>query len=169
MIWFVIGGAVAIVLIIKLWVDDWYYLGDKILLSFLETLAAFLVTSLVWFCVSGMMSLSIDLEYTKDSDTQIIALKDNQNVNGRFYIMGGYVDEELCYYYAKETEFGYKTEKIEASKAYIKYTDEQPHIERYTAEFPKDFLYVFGNPIGKRYVIYCPENTITTEFAVDLE
>ncbi len=169
MIWFVIGLTVAIVLIIKTWIDDWYDLGEKIGAFFGINLLAFLISFLVWFGVSGLMSICIDLEYVKDSDTQIIALKDNQNVNGRFYIMGGYVDEELYYYYAKETELGYKTEKMEARKAYIKYTDAEPHIERYTAEFPKDFLYVFGNPIGERYVIYCPENTITTEFAVDLE
>jgi hypothetical protein len=169
MIWCIIGLTVLIVLIVKLWVDDWWDLDEKIGFSLAYIIVTFLATFLVWFGVSGVMSICTDLEYVKDFDTQIIALKDNQNVNGRFYIMGGYVDEELYYYYAKETEFGYKTEKIEASKAYIKYTDEKPHIERYTAEFPKDFLHVFGNPIGERYVIYCPENTITTEFAVDLE
>ena len=36
----------------------------------------------------------------------------NQNINGRSYIGGGRVDEDLYYYYAMETEFGYKIEKI---------------------------------------------------------
>jgi hypothetical protein len=104
------------------------------------------------------------------SDTKIIALKDNQNVSGSFYIMGGYVDEDLYYYYATETEFGYKTEKVKADNAYIKYTDGETHIEKYVGEFANDSANFWGFPMcDNRYIIYCPDGTVTNEFIVDLE
>lgn len=84
--------------------------------------------------------------------------------------MGGYVNEDLYYYYAIETEFGYKTEKLKAENVYIKYTDGEPHIERCEGDFVNEKLYFWGFPTcDERYVIYCPEGTVTNEFDVDLE
>ena len=62
-------------------------------------------------------------------------LKDNQNISGSFYITGGRVDEKLYYYYFIETESGIRQEKIDADKVYIKYTNDDPHIERYESFF----------------------------------
>lgn len=84
--------------------------------------------------------------------------------------MGGYVDEDLYYYYATETEFGYKTEKVKANNAYIKYADGETHIERYVGEFANEKNNLWGFPIcDDRYIIYCPDGTVTNEFIVDLE
>ena len=81
-----------------------------------------------------------------------------------------YVNDDLYYYYATETEFGYKTEKVSADNAYIKYTDGETHIEKYAGEFVNDIPYLFGYPICEdRYIIYCPDGTVTNEFNVDLE
>ena len=133
-------------------------------------IASIIVSTLVFLSASLVVSTFAENNYNVASDTKIIALKDNQNVNGSFYIMGGYVDEDLYYYYATETEFGYNTEKIRADCAYIKYTDGEAHIERYDAEFINDYWNFFATPIyDNRYIIYCPEGTITNEFNVDLE
>ncbi len=170
MIWFIIGLIVDIAIIIYICCDDFNDLGDKFLLSFLTILLSSLLSFVVFLAVSAITSGCAEIKYNIESDTKIIALKDNQNTSGSFYIMGGYVGEDLYYYYATETEFGYKTEKIKANNVYIKYTDGETHIEKYDGDFANDSLLLLGGCIcDDKYVIYCPEGTITNEFNVDLE
>jgi hypothetical protein len=70
----------------------------------------------------------------------------------------------------KQSEDSFKTEKIKADNTYIKYTDGETHIEEYDAEFVNDYVYLFAAPsVSNRYIIYCPEGTVTNEFSVDLE
>lgn len=170
MIWLIIGFIVFIVMVIKNFCDDFWDLGEKFLFSFAYLIVSMFITLVVVILSSVAVSSVAEVDYNMVSDTKIIALKDNQNVNGRFYIMGGYVNEDLYYYYATETEFGYKTEKVKSENAYIKYTDGETHIEKYEPEFVNEFAYLFGFPMQlSRHTIYCPEGTVTNEFRVDLE
>ena len=114
MIWFIVGLAIAIVIIIRICCDDLNDLGYKIGFSALAFLSSMSIAFLVFLGASAIISNSAEIKYDIESDTKIIALKDNQNISGNFYIMGGYVGEDLYYYYATETEFGYKTEKVKA-------------------------------------------------------
>ncbi len=170
MIWLIIGLIISIVVTVSNFREycfDWF---EKIFFSVLESILAVAISLLVLLGASAITSCFADVDYNMVSDTKIIALKDNQNVNGNFYIMGGYVDEKLYYYYATETELGYKTEKVNAENSYIKYTDGESHIEEYEAKFVNDYIYLFAAPMQlDRYIIYCPEGTVTNEFNVDLE
>ena len=170
MIWLIIGLVVFVVMTIRIFCDDFYDLGDKIFFSFVNLLLSIFITFVVLLLSSVAVSSVAEVDYNMVSDTKIIALKDNQNIDGRFYIMGGYVDEDLYYYYATETDFGYKTEKVKSENAYIKYTNGDTHIEKYEPEFVNEFAYLFGFPMQlSRHIIYCPEGTVTNEFRVDLE
>lgn len=170
MIWLILGLIVCIIIVIRTCLDDWWHIVDKILLSILTVLLSVIGTGAILVLASGIVSPTASMEYNKTEDTQIIALKDNQNISGTMYLMGGYVGEDLYYYYAKETEYGYTTNKIKADNCYIKYTNEKPHIETYEADFEHKAMYWLGFPmVSNRYVIYCPENTITNEYSIDLE
>jgi hypothetical protein len=170
MIWLIIGTLVCVGVIIAICCDSWSDLVEKVLFSILTVVVSPVAILLVLSISSAIISCDADFDYNMVSDTKIITLKDNQNVSGSFYIMGGYVDENLYYYYATETEFGYKTEKIKAENAYIKYTDGETHIERYVGEFANDSNNLWGFPVcDDRYIIYCPDGTVTNEFIVDLE
>lgn len=170
MIWFIIGLIISVIVIIYLAISEWCDLFEGFWTSILILLCMALLSLFAWFTASVVISSCTEPNYSVIEDTKIVALKDNQNIHGNFYIMGGYVNEDLYYYYATETEFGYKTEKISSDNAYIKYTDGEPHIERYTAEFANDSANMWGTPLYlDRYVIYCPEGTVTNEFKVDLE
>lgn len=170
MIWVIIGLVIFIMMTVKLCCDGWYSWTEKFLISLANLIITIFATILVVVFVSGIVSSCAEVDYDMESDTKIIALKDNQNVNGNFYIMGGYVDENLYYYYATETEFGYKTEKVRADSSYIKYTDGETHIEKYEPEFVNDYVYLFALPMQlSRYIIYCPEGTVTNDFRIDLE
>lgn len=108
--------------------------------------------------------------FEKTGEQYIVALKDSQNVNGKMFILGGNVNADLYYYYAKETDYGLKTSKKEASQCYVVYTDEQPKIETYSVmEFNRWYYYIFAIPMDDYYVFYVPEGTVTTEFNIDLE
>lgn len=170
MIWLILGVIVCSIIIIGIFRDRYNDLLDKFFFSFLTLLLSFVISILVLVGVSAIVSCCADINYNIISDTKIIALKDNQNVSGNFYIMGGYVNEDLYYYYAVETEFGYKTEKIKAENAYIKYTDGETHIERYDGEFANSGVNFLAMPMcDDRYIIYVPDGTVTNEFVVDLE
>lgn len=172
MIWLIISLIVTIAIIVHIWYEDlWAGIGTCIMESFLAILSSCAVTLLVVLLSSAVVSNCDNvIEYNKASDTKIIALKDNQNVNGSFYITSGYVNEDLYYYYATETEFGYKTEKIKTDNAYIKYTDGEAHIEKYVGGFANNSAYLWGLPMcDSRYIIYCPDGTVTNEFNIDLE
>ena len=170
MIWFIIGFVVFVVLAICICADTWNDLNDKIIGCIATFLLSSLVSALVCLLASVIMSCFVEVDYSEVSDTKIITLKDNQNMNGNFYIFSGHVEEDLYYYYATETELGYKTEKVKANNAYIKYTDGETHIEKHMGKFANNIANIFGFPMyNDRYIIYCPEGTITNEFNVDLE
>ena len=170
MFWLIIGFVIAVAIIIYIFCDRWNDWCDKFFYSFVTLLLAFCFSLIVLLGASKITTCCAEIDYNVVSDTKIIALKDNQNVNGSFYILGGYVDEDPYYYYATETEFGYKTEKMKADNAYIKYTDNEPHIERYVGDFANEGTYFWGFPMcDDRYIIYVPEGTVTNEFNVDLE
>lgn len=170
MIWIIISLVICVAMIINIFCDSWNDWLDKIMLSILTIFSSILMGFIVLLFASLITTCCAEVNYNMVSDTKIIALKDNQNVSGNFYIMGGYIDEDLYYYYATETEFGYKTEKVKANNAYIKYTDGETHIERYVGEFANDTSNLWGFPMyDDRYVIYCPDGTVTNEFIVDLE
>ena len=170
MIWVIIGLVIFIVMTVKLCCDGCYSWTEKFLISLTNLIITILATILVVVFVSGIVSFFFFFDYDMESDIKIVALKDNQNVNGSFYIMGGYVDEDLYYYYATETEFGYKTEKVKSENTYIKYTDDETHIEKYEPKFVNEFAYLFGFPMQlSRHIIYCPEGTVTNDFRIDLE
>ena len=111
MIWLILGALVCVGVIVYICCDSWNDWAEKILLSIFAVLVSFFITFIMLIVSSTIVTCCAEINYNVVSDTKIIALKDNQNISGNFYIMGGYVNENLYYYYATETEFGYKTEK----------------------------------------------------------
>lgn len=172
MIWVILYIVATIGAIIWIWCENlWYGVDCCILESVAAIFIAFVIFAIIIVASSAIVSSGENaIEYKKVSDIPITALKDNLNVNGNFYLMSGYINEDLYYYYVTETELGYKTEKIEADNAFIKYVNEEPYIEKYEGEFTKSINYIWGFPVcDDRYIIYCPEGTVTNEFKVNLE
>ena len=172
MFWVIFGivGAIAAI-IIYIAFGNWCDREDIFVFSGLTLIVA------GGLCIIGILVSNViakecaEISYDITSDTKIVTLKDNQNVSGNYYLFSGRIDEDLYYHYATETEFGYKTEKLKASNVYIKYTKDEPHIEKLEPKFTNDIVTFFArNPITPdRYIIYCPEGTITSEFNIDLE
>lgn len=138
-------------------------------LSIVCGFAAFIFCTLICYAISSCVkdeSMNIELAESQN----IIALKDSQNIYGQFYLMGGYVKDDLYYYYAEETEFGYKCEKVKASDSFVVYTDGQPKIETYNAtSFKHWWTYIYAIPDHTHYIIYVPYGTVKSEYKIDLE
>lgn len=155
-------------------ITAYYLFSDKeyvigIFLSVLAGVTVFLLFGTICTAISSAVkdeSMNIELVESQN----IIALKDSQNIDGQFYLMGGYVKDDLYYYYAKETEFGYKCDKVKASDSFVIYTDGQPKIETYEAtSFKRWWMYIYAIPKHTHYSIYVPAGTVTNEYKIDLE
>jgi len=146
--------------------------NDK-LYDFVMSIGLLIIVLILMFMPILFVSLEVnfDFEYKLKETTYITALKDNQDINGRFYICGGYMNEDLYYYYAEETKIGIKTDKVRANSSYIIYSDEKPKIETYKVyKFKNWYDYIYAIPIKPAYhKIYAPKGTVTNEFNVDLE
>jgi len=147
--------------------DEEYVIG--ILSSVAIGVAVFLFFGIICVAISSAIkdeNMNIELVESQN----IVALKDSQNIDGRFYLMGGYVKEDLYYYYAKETEFGYKCDKIKANDSFVVYTDGHPKIETYiSTSFKHWWTYIYAIPVHTHYSIYVPAGTVTNEYKIDLE
>lgn len=160
--------ALAVVIIAyNLFSDREYLIG--ILASTAMGVVVFLLSGIICVAISyAIKDGNMNIELVESQN--IVALKDSQNIDGQFYLMGGYVKEDLYYYYAKETEFGYKCDKVKASDSFVIYTDGQPKIETYEAtSFKHWWIYIYAIPEHTHYSIYVPAGTVTNEYKIDLE
>ena len=100
------------------------------------------------------------------STEPIVALQDNHELNGRFYLRSGYINEKEYYYYlVKLNNGGYKTNKISADAVTIFEADSNYRIEWYTRT--KGFWFTKQNQTFQ--YIYVPKNAIEFDFSINLE
>ena len=116
-----------------------------------------------------MISLMPDEEFTTKitATSSIVALNDGSLIEGRSgFLRSGYVEEELYYFYMKDTGNGtYAMRKVPADRTFICYTDDNFRIEPLERTYSLGcFYYLEGNI----YYIYVPKGTITEEFTIDL-
>lgn len=163
---------VVLALGIRACIRDSWGIGEGIFMSFLSLLLAGLVFLgfLLIAAASGDCIPESDQEIELVNTTNIIALKDNAGVSGSFFLGSGYIDDDLYYYYAAETERGYKVNKLRADNCYTQYSDDAPRIEEYEATgFKRWYHYIYAIPSDSYYVVYIPEGSITNVFEIDLE
>ena len=176
MIWLIIVGLITIGIIIYLWKDNpcydfWDVIGN-IGWSIVMIIVGVISMGLTFLTTSGITTLCADVEYDKVSESKIIALNDNLTVQDSYYVMSGYVDGDLYYYYyVQEEDLGYITKKVPANDSFIQYTEDEPRIEKYESHFINDAAYFWGGACMKdfRYIIYCPKDTVTNEFTIELK
>lgn len=173
MLWLILAGLVWVVItvffIYKANNDDWFDGSDAFLGSILTLIVSLLfAVAMTLFSSIFVTAADAHIDYELETDTKIITLKDNSDITGSRFVFSGYVDDDLYYYYATDTELGYKVEKVKASRSYIRYSD-NTHIEKYNAVYSNWFVRLITFPDDDRYVIYCPDKTIAQDFEINLE
>lgn len=161
---FVISLLITITIVtIFVWLDGWD--DELIFLGFFIALG-----SMLFFVI---LSFAFETEPTKLEEISIYALKDNNSVQGEFFLATGYVDEKMYYFYTTKDEEGFlQINKVSVDDGKIKETDiSEPKVivygERYKSKFARFMFGEFNNE--KVYKFIVPKNTVTTEFNVDLE
>ncbi|MFL6977062.1 hypothetical protein R7M47_05305 [Bacillus inaquosorum] len=131
-----------------------------------------LLASLVVFLIAVIPSFSAETEMVNPHKTEIYSIKDNAKTSGSFVLGSGTVDEKQYFYFVKEKD-GFKTVSkaaVEDSKIKEgKYT--KPYVLTYDVQFKSAFArFFYGKSTGaEAYEFYLPEDTITTEYKIDLE
>jgi hypothetical protein len=171
MIW-IIGGIIIgfIVGIIVSINEEWGFIGG-VFNTFLSILIGVFVGVMLLLCSSIICAPLVETEHVKVKTTEIVALKDNNELSGSFFLGSGCVDENTRYYYMENTERGKRMRDISAENAYLNESNsETPRIETYQSEWKNKAWNLIAFPSeGGYYKIYIPENSIITDFEVDME
>lgn len=96
---------------------------------------------------------------------KIVALNDNNMMNGRVYLRSGYIEEDLYYQYIVQlNNGGFVSNKVKSANATLFYDTDNYRVEWYTKT--KQWFY-FKDEVT--YVeIYIPEGSITMDYSIDL-
>lgn len=117
-------------------------------------------------CVITMGIFMVMPEDTKvveyGTKTELVALKDNFQVEGSAFLFSSVVNEELKYTYIYDTEMGLTTNSISANYAYIKYVgeDETPYIQTWAKRPKSAIIKWLFYPEAVYYTIYLPEGSV---------
>lgn len=153
---------------------DCSYIGDGVVgsIAFLFIGFALGMTVLV---VGGLSYNDVPAENRESiivEDHELIALRDNFNIEGHGFLFSSYIDEDLYYVYLYEGPRGITSGKVKAENTYIKYLeneDETPYIIKYMEQHKNHFLnhlWFWGETY---YTIYLPQGSVIENvYEVDL-
>ena len=146
--------------------------GDKIFLSSMSFLVAVGCCFLLTFVSSLIISSCVEVDQNLYKTIEVSALKDNSVIEGRSYLVSGYVNEEQSYYYMCDGEYGKYMDSISAKNSYIvENNDETPRVEKYEASWKNDLWYLLGWPKDRGInKIYVPEGSVIVDYySIDME
>ena len=150
------------------WSCVWHSLFGAFLGALLGTLIGLLVFLLGNVCCSPCNG-PIEIQKT----TELVALKDNQGIEGYGFLFSGGAKDELKYYYIyNEPQKGLTTDSVDADDSYIKYVAEgtPPYMEEWVQRHESKVLWwlFFAEETG--YTFYLPEGSVITDYYnIDLE
>lgn len=170
MIWFVIGIAITIWIIVRGWVNNlWFDTVIGHILANIGQLIVCLICAVIVCIVSSFITTStVDNFLEQESEQEIFALSDNIGASGDFFLGTGQVGNDLVYFYVIDTENGKHIESVKRENAYIKYGDD--HVVTIVSyEFENRLLNWVGFSTRENdYIFTVPDGTITNSFEVDL-
>jgi len=196
--WTLIGVLVAIVLVILvilswscsmavIWIDivgsdpTW---KDKLIFTFL----VFLVTGISSWGLESKVKYDLywntypisQMNYVQDWKYDLVALKDSQNVSGKFsgglFVSRGYINTDLYYYYVIQTVKGKMAQKLSSSFSFLDDTksDVKPtilcgHYEFKDHDFWRDDFWDIRHDRVDECYLTVPKGTVKEDFDVDLQ
>lgn len=170
MVW----GLIILIVMIK-WAIVLYECEDSIIwrmiLWILGLIASLLISGLI-LVMSSLFINKSNYTYELTNREEIVALQDSTGGAVRHGFMGSaYINNSLYYYYMTDTEYGYKSGKIDAGNTYVRYCEDgKPIVETYSASgFTDKWHYLFAFPMDIYYIAYIPEGSIIENFQIDLK
>ena len=137
---------------------------------FLGGVLGFFIGIFAYLLIGGIIGYGLATNEIIE-EQEIFALNDSSSIEGKNYLFSGYIDEKMVYRYVVETEKGKHIEEVDARRGYIKEGDYTPMVKYHYYTFEKEWYnwFVHNAFTDKYYEFYVPENTITTEYNVDLD
>ena len=170
MIWFIIGIAVAILLIVHSWADNfWFETVIGHIIGNIGQLVMCLLCALIVCVISSfIVTDSVEGFSKKETSQEIYALSDNIGSEGSFFLGTGQVGSDISYYYVVDSENGKHIESVKRENAYVKYGDEHT-VTIVSYEFENKALHWIAFSTKENdYIFRVPEGTITSSFQIDL-
>lgn len=134
------------------------------------------ILALVTFVVlmfTSILDMEFDTTPVKDTEVDIIALKDLSGANGKNYVGTGNNGGGHFYYYMTEFDKGARMSSVGIEEAYIKEVTLGTKATLVTYKLRRDSgiaRFIYGDYMrGKEYIFTVPEGTVTTDFTVDME
>lgn len=136
----------------------------------IKCIIAFIIAAIIFLCGVGLSFYSFCLPWEKPelkSVEHIVALSNDNDINGRFYLRGGHIEEKPYYYYmVKLNDGGYVMNKVPAmhDTTTIYYTEDNFKVEWYEQKQG------FGLDRQSRtlWKIYIPAGSIQEDFSISL-
>ena len=124
------------------------------------------------------MIVTTSFQQTEETQqrTSIYALQDGSNIKGKFFLLGGSIDQEPVYrYYYKLSDGGFKQSWVKANITEVYETDADPHIvftEQYDT-LPEWVAWPLGPEMTVPKLvdvdIYIPPGSVLQDYSLDLE
>ena len=153
---------------------EWGWEWSSFFFSFIVAFCGFFVGMLI--CLIGCVAFECqpmeDCRIDMEDRTELVALKDNFQIEGSAFLFSSVIDEDLHYTYIYETDMGMTTKSLNSDQAYIKYikANETPYIQTWHVRPHSDFINWLFCPGYYRYTIYLPEGSVIENvYEIDLE
>lgn len=169
MLWIILGAVIGLVFGIKIAIDNYCDFWEGVGYAVMGIILGVAIGTMVMILSSIVTDCCAEKTYYTVQDTDIHALQDNLATEGNFFLGSGHVNEELKYFYVKETDAGYTICNIDADKAYIQYTSDRCHLVRQSYTYNNWFVSLIAIPFQDRYIFYIPEGSIVTNYSIDLK
>lgn len=169
MLWVILGLIIGLIAGIVTAKESWMDFGEGVFITVMITLLGAVIGCLVLICSSAIAECGADKTHYVVEDTEIYALQDNLATEGNFFLGSGHIDEELKYFYVKQTDLGYTVCNVDADRTYIQYTTGRCHVEKRSYTFNNWFVSLIAIPMKDQYIFYIPDGSIINNYAVDLE
>lgn len=150
--------------------DDDHEIIYSTIVSIFLSILVFLIIGAVVYGISETFVSEEDVVTEKTETQKLISLEDKSVAQGRFILGTGKINNDDYYYYVAEKDKGYKTDKVSIDNCYIRYTNDNPRIEKYFGKtFKNWFMWIYAMPAKRYYIIYVPEGTIIMNYCIDLK
>ena len=171
MLWIILGFIIGVSIAIFLSICDYFCdFWEGIFNSFLGGLTGVMIGLFLMLFSSLFASCCAETTWSTVENTDIYALQDNLTTEGSFFLGSGHINDELKYFYVKETDIGYTVCNVDADNTYIRYTTDRCYVERQTCTFTNDFINLIAFPFNyTRYIFHIPDGSIMNNYAVDLK
>lgn len=133
--------------------------------------AAALLSILVSSIWAMLLGYAFEQEKYVVETYQISALADNSKIEGRFFLGSGSINENQKYFFMKKEDGGLIMDYIPATGSIVYEGYNEPFIEKLESRFVNDWWSLIALPGFNKghYKVYVPENSITTDFIINLQ